>query len=173
MGWEAGSGWGSSLSPAISPDSRKAIRMTRGACANAIVTSAVTRPDRRWQLTAVPSRRGAAPLRSGNDGLCQLRRPPQDHQRRPGALKMTWTYLPPGLDDFFAAIGRPRNPGPPSPEGGSMTTLRKTCRAPIGRARHFARFAPDSALEEAVMSELVSENGVLGPFRAPFRDVYG
>src|SRR6266481_5835625 len=26
----------------------------------------------------------------------------------PGELKMTWTYLPPGLDDFFAAIGRPQ-----------------------------------------------------------------
>ena len=25
-------------------------------------------------------RRGAAPLRSGNDGLCRPRRPPQDHQ---------------------------------------------------------------------------------------------
>ena len=34
----------------------------------------------------------------------------------PGELKMTWTYLPPGLDDFFAAIGRPRNPGAPAPE---------------------------------------------------------
>src|SRR6202022_4330290 len=33
----------------------------------------------------------------------------------PGELKMTWTYLPPGLDDFFAAIGRPRNPGAPAP----------------------------------------------------------
>jgi hypothetical protein len=30
--------------------------------------------------------------------------------------KMTWTYLPPGLDDFFAAIGRPRRPGEPAPE---------------------------------------------------------
>jgi hypothetical protein len=29
---------------------------------------------------------------------------------------MTWTYLPPGLDDFFAAIGRPRRPGEPAPE---------------------------------------------------------
>jgi Cupin domain len=28
----------------------------------------------------------------------------------PGELKMTWTYLPPGLDEFFAAIGRPRRP---------------------------------------------------------------
>src|SRR5208282_4003364 len=34
----------------------------------------------------------------------------------PGELKMTWTYLPPGLDDFFAAIGRPRQPGAPAPE---------------------------------------------------------
>jgi quercetin dioxygenase-like cupin family protein len=31
----------------------------------------------------------------------------------PDELKMTWTYLPPGLDDFFAAIGRPRRPGEP------------------------------------------------------------
>jgi quercetin dioxygenase-like cupin family protein len=30
-------------------------------------------------------------------------------------LKMTWTYLPPGLDDYFAAIGRPRRPGEPAP----------------------------------------------------------
>ena len=34
----------------------------------------------------------------------------------PDELKMTWTYLPPGLDDFFAAIGRPREPGEPAPE---------------------------------------------------------
>src|ERR1700745_2744358 len=34
----------------------------------------------------------------------------------PGGLTMTWTYLPPGLDDFFAAIGRPRRPGEPPPE---------------------------------------------------------
>jgi quercetin dioxygenase-like cupin family protein len=34
----------------------------------------------------------------------------------PDDLKMTWTYLPPGLDDFFAAIGRPRRPGEPAPE---------------------------------------------------------
>jgi len=31
-------------------------------------------------------------------------------------LKMTWTYLPPGLDEFFAAIGRPREPGESAPE---------------------------------------------------------
>lgn len=31
-------------------------------------------------------------------------------------LKMTWTYLPPGLDDFFAAIGRQRSPGEMAPE---------------------------------------------------------
>ena len=32
-------------------------------------------------------------------------------------LKMTWTYLPPGLNEFMAAIGRPRRPGeaPPAP----------------------------------------------------------
>jgi len=34
----------------------------------------------------------------------------------PDELKMTWTYLPPGLNDFFAAIGRPRRPGEPAPE---------------------------------------------------------
>ena len=34
----------------------------------------------------------------------------------PDELKMTWTYLPPGLDDFFAAIGRPRRPGEPALE---------------------------------------------------------
>ena len=34
----------------------------------------------------------------------------------PGELKMTWTYLPPGVDDFFAAIGRPRRPGEPAPK---------------------------------------------------------
>jgi len=34
----------------------------------------------------------------------------------PDELKMTWIYLPPGLDDFFAAIGRPREPGEPAPE---------------------------------------------------------
>ena len=34
----------------------------------------------------------------------------------PDELKMTWTHLPPGLDDFFAAIGRPRRPGEPALE---------------------------------------------------------
>src|SRR5262249_39344864 len=34
----------------------------------------------------------------------------------PDELKMTWTYLPSGLDDFFAAMGRPREPGEPAPE---------------------------------------------------------
>ena len=33
----------------------------------------------------------------------------------PGEFKMTWTYLPPGLQDFAAAIGRPRTPGEPPP----------------------------------------------------------
>ena len=32
-----------------------------------------------------------------------------------GYLKMTWTYLPPGLHEFMAAIGRPRTPGEPAP----------------------------------------------------------
>jgi mannose-6-phosphate isomerase-like protein (cupin superfamily) len=31
-------------------------------------------------------------------------------------LKFTWTFLPPGLDEFFASIGRPRTPGEPAPE---------------------------------------------------------
>ena len=31
-------------------------------------------------------------------------------------LKFTWTYLPPGLDQFFASIGRPRRAGEPTPE---------------------------------------------------------
>jgi quercetin dioxygenase-like cupin family protein len=31
-------------------------------------------------------------------------------------LKFTWTYLPPGLDQFFAAIGRRRDPSEPTPE---------------------------------------------------------
>jgi quercetin dioxygenase-like cupin family protein len=34
----------------------------------------------------------------------------------PGEFKMTWTYLPPGLHNFFAAIGKPRNAGDPAPE---------------------------------------------------------
>ena len=34
----------------------------------------------------------------------------------PDELKMTWTYLPPGLDDFFAGIGRPRRQDDPAPE---------------------------------------------------------
>jgi quercetin dioxygenase-like cupin family protein len=34
----------------------------------------------------------------------------------PDELKMTWTYLPPGLNEFFAEIGRPRRPGEPAPE---------------------------------------------------------
>ena len=34
----------------------------------------------------------------------------------PDELKLTWTYLPPGLDDFLAAIGRSRRPGEMPPE---------------------------------------------------------
>jgi quercetin dioxygenase-like cupin family protein len=34
----------------------------------------------------------------------------------PDALKFTWTFLPPGLDRFFAGIGRPRRSGEPTPE---------------------------------------------------------
>ena len=30
-------------------------------------------------------------------------------------LKFTWTFLPPGLDQFFAGIGRPRVAGEPAP----------------------------------------------------------
>jgi quercetin dioxygenase-like cupin family protein len=37
-----------------------------------------------------------------------------DDAARP--LKFTWTYLPPGLDQFFASIGRPRRAGEPAPE---------------------------------------------------------
>jgi quercetin dioxygenase-like cupin family protein len=37
-----------------------------------------------------------------------------DDAQRP--LKFTWTYLPPGLDQFFAAIGRPRDASEPTPE---------------------------------------------------------
>ena len=36
-----------------------------------------------------------------------------DDGERP--LKFTWTYLPPGLDQFFAAIGRARQHGDPAP----------------------------------------------------------
>jgi quercetin dioxygenase-like cupin family protein len=31
-------------------------------------------------------------------------------------LKFTWTFIPPGLDQFFAGIGRPRTLGEPTPE---------------------------------------------------------
>ena len=34
----------------------------------------------------------------------------------PGEFKMTWTYLPPGLHDFFEAIGRPRTAGESAPQ---------------------------------------------------------
>lgn len=34
----------------------------------------------------------------------------------PTEFKMTWTYLPPGLHNFFAAIGKPRIAGEPAPE---------------------------------------------------------
>ena len=34
----------------------------------------------------------------------------------PGYLKMTWTYLPPGLHEFMASIGQPRQPGEAAPE---------------------------------------------------------
>ena len=31
-------------------------------------------------------------------------------------LVMQWLISPPGLDEFFATIGRPRQPGEPAPE---------------------------------------------------------
>lgn len=31
-------------------------------------------------------------------------------------MKMFWVFMPPGLEDWFAAIGRPRKPGDPMPE---------------------------------------------------------
>jgi len=31
------------------------------------------------------------------------------------ALVMLWVVSPPGLEDFFSAIGRPRQPGEPAP----------------------------------------------------------
>ena len=31
-------------------------------------------------------------------------------------LRMMWTLMPGGLEDFFQAIGRPRTPGEPAPE---------------------------------------------------------
>ena len=31
-------------------------------------------------------------------------------------LKLFWVFMPPGLDDWFKAIGRPRTPGEPMPE---------------------------------------------------------
>ena len=31
-------------------------------------------------------------------------------------LVMLWVITPPGLEDFFQAIGRPRRPGEPAPE---------------------------------------------------------
>lgn len=34
-----------------------------------------------------------------------------------GDLKMTWTYLPPGLDSFMETAGLPRKSGEPMPEG--------------------------------------------------------
>ena len=33
----------------------------------------------------------------------------------PDVLKFSWTFLPPGLDQFFAGIGRPRRAGEPAP----------------------------------------------------------
>jgi quercetin dioxygenase-like cupin family protein len=32
-----------------------------------------------------------------------------------GYLKMTWTYLPPGLHEFMQSVGEPRKPGEPEP----------------------------------------------------------
>jgi mannose-6-phosphate isomerase-like protein (cupin superfamily) len=31
-------------------------------------------------------------------------------------MKLHWVFFPPGLEDWFAAIGRPRQPGDPMPE---------------------------------------------------------
>jgi len=37
------------------------------------------------------------------------------HASADGALTFLWMLMPGGLDDFFAAIGRPRAPGDPQP----------------------------------------------------------
>ena len=34
----------------------------------------------------------------------------------PGPMTFVWFFIPGGLDQFFAQIGRPRNPGDPTPE---------------------------------------------------------
>lgn len=31
-------------------------------------------------------------------------------------MRLYWVFFPPGLEDWFSAIGRPRNPGEPMPE---------------------------------------------------------
>ena len=31
-------------------------------------------------------------------------------------MKLFWVFMPPGLDDWFRAIGKPRTPGAPTPE---------------------------------------------------------
>ena len=33
----------------------------------------------------------------------------------PGPMKIFWVFAPPGLEDWFAAIGQPRKPGEPAP----------------------------------------------------------
>src|SRR5688572_4432557 len=33
----------------------------------------------------------------------------------PGQMKMFWVFTPPGLENWFGAIGRPRQPGEPPP----------------------------------------------------------
>ena len=34
----------------------------------------------------------------------------------PGPMRLHWVIFPPGLEDWFAAIGKPRRPGEPMPE---------------------------------------------------------
>jgi mannose-6-phosphate isomerase-like protein (cupin superfamily) len=37
------------------------------------------------------------------------------HNDGPGQMKIFWVFAPPGLEDWFAAIGKPRKPGEPMP----------------------------------------------------------
>ncbi len=58
----------------------------------------------------------ARPLRAGDTVLFGRYSSHRIDNLGPGDLKLFWVFFPPGLEDWFQAIGRPRTPGEPAPE---------------------------------------------------------
>lgn len=57
------------------------------------------------------------------------------HNDGPGQMRLLWLMMPPGLEDWFKAIGRPRKPGEPLPQPFERPT-------DIADIMHQQRFVP-------------------------------